>query len=226
MNDKKQLMFAATGGIADDYLAEAAAPRLIFSNHAIKRIAAVAAIIAILFTFFLWTPTTQNTTPLFAVRVFAAENSEQTVEIGNPPVPMDSVYSSSMCEHFFPDNWYHSDFSFKICKEETFPQDYFTDVVIEWDGNCLAERCLDNIAPLQGYLGGGDIGIFSMNDRTRPQDSYLCIHGWLDKTTNIKISLYVTKNDTRKLAQTITVRVNVDEAGYTLEVTGITMHKL
>lgn len=259
MNDKKKLLFTVTDGIADEYLMEAAATRLIFPAHTIKRIAAVAAMIAIFLTCLFWNPATESPAPALAIRVFAAENDEQTVIVGSPPVPIDSVFSTAMCEHSFPENYDFDGFFFRICKAETFPQKYFSEVEVEYNGGSIhigniptlpfvnvreytmtedgeiilmvpggykvqpqdTPSCLNVIA----ISGEETIAVFSVEKLLHPEDTHLCVHGNLKETTDMKIKLYVTQNGERKLYQSVTVRINVEETGYTLEVLDITVHE-
>ena len=267
MNDKKKLLFTATDGIADNYLAEAAATRLIFPTHAIKRIAAVAAMIAILFTFLLWNPTTESPAPALAIRVFAAENGEQTMTVGSDPIPIDSIFNTDTCEHSFPDAWdLEGSFFFRICKPENFPQKYFSGVDVDYSrGNIslgqfvkipsrVVESITENGITYESVIIIGDIissqssgsethaqtssmmnilvthgdetvAVFPVEKRLFPEDTHLCIHGKLKETTDMKIKLYVTQDGERKLYQSVTVRVNVTGAGYTLEVLDITVHE-
>ena len=133
MNDKKKLLFTVTDGIADEYLAEAATTRLIFPTRMVKRVVAVAAMIAILLTCLLWHPATQTPSPALAIRVFAAENGEQTVTVGSDPIPIDSIFNTDACEHSFPDAWDLDDsFFFRIRKPENFPQDCFSRVDVDY----------------------------------------------------------------------------------------------
>lgn len=260
MNDKKQLLFTVTDGIADNYLAEAAATRLIFPIHAIKRIAAVAAMIAILLTCLFCNPSTESPAPALAIRVFAAENGEQTMTVGSDPIPIDGIFSTATCEHSFPDAWdLEGSFFFRICRPENFPQNYFSEVEVEYNGGSIhigsiptlpfvnvseytmtedgeiilmvprgykvqptdSPSCLNVIA----ISGEETIAVFSVETLLHPEDAHLCIHGKLKETTDMKIKLYVTQAGERKLYQSVTVRVNVTGAGYTLEVIDITIHK-
>ena len=267
MNDKQNLLFTATDGIEDDYLEEAAAPRLIFPAHMVKRIVAVAALIAILLTCLLWNPGTESPVPALAIRVYAAENGEQTMTVGSDPIPIGSIFNTDTCEHSFPDAWdLDGSFFFRICRPENFPQQYFSDVEVDYNRGSISlgqfvkipSRVFDRITEngvthetvimigritssqssdseshtqtssmMNILVTGGEemIAVFPVQKRLSPEDSHLCIHGKLKETTDMKIKLYTTQDGKRTLFQSVTVRVNVTGAGYTLEVLDITVHE-
>ena len=134
MNHKQELLFDATDGIMDEYLKEAAAPRPRFPVQALKRVIAVAAMVAIFLTCFFWNPITDDPVPALSLRVFAAENGEQTLTVGSTPIPIDSIFNTDTCEHSFPDAWdLDGSFFFRICRPENFPQQYFSDVEVDYN---------------------------------------------------------------------------------------------
>ena len=259
MNDQKQLLFTVTDGIADEYLAEAAAPRFVFPTHAIKRIAAIAAMIAILLTCLLWNPATETPAPALAIRVFAAENGEQTMTVDSAPIPIDGIFSTATCEHSIPEKYDLDGFFFRICKAENFPQMFFSEVAVEYDGGSLRTGQMSTISKFKDNVmhtvtvgsniiligpngneerpperpscvglittnGDEMVALFPVEKLLHPEDGHLCIHGKLKETTDMKIKLYVSQDGKRKLFQTVTVRINVTGAGYTLEVLDITIN--
>ena len=72
--------------------------------------------------------------------------------------------------------------------------------------------------------GDETVALFPVEKLLHPEDGHLCIHGKLKETTDMKIKLYVSQDGKRKLFQTVTVRINVTGAGYTLEVLDITIN--
>ena len=229
LSKQQATLYEAVSNIDSKYIEETITAPIRFTPGIVKRITAIAAMLAIIlsvsFTFL-------NSTPVFAVRVSASGIGEQTLQVGDPPTSMMNIYDSGPPEHFLTDVWAHKAFAFKLCQESmAIPfVKHSTDIEIHYNGRILGRDHLVNSSLTDGLprcYQDSNLAILLFEPANKRTEPYYSINGWLDATTDLSIHIYTVDDNIRTLAQTITVRVTVTDTswtGYTLEVTEITMH--
>lgn len=193
--NQTRALFDAVTDVDAEWIEEAAEPRTLHWSRPVLRIAAIAAVLALLLTALLWPGNDQNVSPYFSVYVYASENEcEELI-----------LYSSSFSNwdpKKDPDYRPELDSDPGIVGEEN-----STDSTLKHLPLCIEVRLddeLQNATDRMGYFVDGEklnrnhtIGVGFLVNTVGEEKGYMrpAITGYVEKPTTLDIYLYAENGD-------------------------------
>lgn len=188
LSKQQATLYEAVSNIDSKYIEETVTAPIRFTPGIVKRIAAIAAIIALLLTLLIPGMQDSHRSPIFAVQANASYGSDTTIKINGGAVTPDSPLLSSHPKDNLSADWRDKDlFYLRIFMNCHTEADYDnTVVIIEYDRKRVELDSDDTHIDIQPRSGrswtGADILLYT-------------VYGWFDKTTTLTVNFYTKTPD-------------------------------
>lgn len=189
MLSKKQTnLYEAVSNIDSKFIDETLSAPIRFTPGIVKRIAAVAAAIALLLTLLIPGMQDSHRSPIFAVQASASYGSDTTIKIDAGSVAPDSPLLSSHPKDNLSADWRDKDlFYLRIFMDCYTEADYDnTVVIIEYDRKRVELDSDDTHIDIQPRSGCSWTGAHTL---------LYTVYGWFDKTTPVTVNFYTKTPD-------------------------------